>query len=372
MFPAPLKSRTRRRRPHKALWSAVIAGSVALMLSACRKQKARTEARLVRAIVVHHNTQGEPVTLTGQVRAAIQANLSFRLGGRLIERSVNVGDSVHAGQLIAKLDPQNQQNALVSAQAALAAANGQLVQARTAFGRQRTLIAEEATSRAQYDQALQVYQTAQSQVASAGAQLRIVKDQLSYDDLSADSDGIVVAKGAELGEVVQSGQMIVQLAHQGAMDAVFDVPAVLIRTSPRDPKVEVALADDPTVRIIGHVRQVAPQADPATRTFEVKVGLVNPPSTMRLGVTVTGQIHLEAIPGFDVPASALTAAQGHPAVWIVNRATHRVALRGVQVARYDPNNVLITRGLINGDIVVTAGVQALYPDQQVRLLEPMP
>jgi len=349
-----------------------IAGSVAFVLASCEKQKAAEDVRPVRAIIVKHNTQGEAVTLTGQVRAAIQANLSFRLAGRLIARSVNVGDKVHFGQHIARLDSQNQQNSLVSAQAAVDAANGQLAQARSAFGRQKTLIAEGATSRAQYDQALQAYQTAQSQVASAGAQLRIARDQLSYNELVADSDGVVVAKGAEPGEVVQAGQMIVQLAHQGGIDAVFDVPAVLIRTAPPDPKVEVALADDPTVKTIGHVREVAPQADSATRTFEVKVGLGNPPSTMRLGTTVTGQIHLDAFPGFDLPASALTAAHGRPAIWIVNRATRRVALREVLVARYDQNSVLISHGLTNGDIVVTAGVQALYPDQPVRFLAPIP
>jgi RND family efflux transporter MFP subunit len=192
---------------------------------------------------------------------------------------------------------------------------------------------------------------------------------LGYDDLRADSDGVVIAKGAEPGEVVQAGQMIVQLAHQSGVDAVFDVPAILIRTSPHDPRVEVALADDPAVHTIGRVREVAPQADAATRTFEVKVALANPPNTMRLGTTVTGQIHLNAEPGFAIPASALTEATGQPAVWVVDRTTHRVALRQVKVVRYDQNSVLISHGLENGDMVVTAGVQALHPDQQVRLLE---
>jgi multidrug efflux pump subunit AcrA (membrane-fusion protein) len=110
----------------------------------------------------------------------------------------------------------------------------------------------------------------------------------------------------------------------------------------------------------------------ATRTFEVKVGLVNPPATMRLGTTVTGRIHLNSFPGFDVPASSLTEVHGRPAVWIVDKTTNRVALREVHVARYDQNLVSISNGLANGDIVVTAGVQALYPDQRVRLLKTTP
>ncbi len=349
-----------------------LAASLALSLTACQKASTTVDPRPVRAIVVTFNSQGEPVTLTGQVRAAVQANLSFRLAGRLIERAVNVGDQVRRGQIIARLDPQNQENALISARAALDAANSQLVEAQGAFARQKALIGIGATSRAQYEQALQLSQTAEAQVSSAEAQLKIAQDQLSYDNLSADSAGVVIAKGAEPGEVVQAGQTIVQLARQGGVDAVFDVPAVLIRTAPPDPEVDIALADDPTVRAIGHVREVAPQADQATRTFEVKVGLANPPSTMRLGTTVTGQIHLDPIPGYSVPASALTEVHGSPAVWIVDRMTHKVALREVQVARYDQGSILISRGLTNGDIVVTAGVQALHPDQQVRLLDPVP
>jgi RND family efflux transporter MFP subunit len=345
-----------------------LACSIALSLVACGRQKTTASARPVRAVMVRLNSRGEPVTLTGQVRAASQENLSFRLAGRLIERSVNVGDQVHAGQIIARLDPQNQENALQSARASVLAAKGQQVQAKGTLERQRALLARGFTSRAQYDQAVQVYQTALSQVDSTEAQLRIAQDQLRYDDLRADSDGVIIAKAAEPGEVVQPGQMIVQLARRGGVDAVFDVPAILIRTAPRDPMVEVALADDPAVHTIGRVREVAPQADPATRTFEVKVGLISPPDTMRLGTTVTGQIHMSAEAGFTIPASALTETRGQPAVWIVNPATRKVALRQVRVERYDQNSVLISRGLEDRDIIVTAGVQALHPDQQVVLL----
>jgi RND family efflux transporter MFP subunit len=113
---------------------------------------------------------------------------------------------------------------------------------------------------------------------------------------------------------------------------------------------------------------VAPQADPATRTFQVKVGITDPPEAMQLGSTVTGRIQLAAPPGFEVPASALTQAKERPAVWVVDPRTHTVSLRNVQVARYDPASVVIAQGLDAGDIVVTAGAQVLHPGQQVRLL----
>jgi RND family efflux transporter MFP subunit len=210
--------------------------------------------------------------------------------------------------------------------------------------------------------------TAQAQVDSAQAHLRIAQDQLSYTELFADAPGAVTAVGAEPGEVVRAGQMVVQLARQGGRDAVFDVPEELIRTGPRDPLVEIALTDDPQVRATGRVREVAPQADSATRTFQVKVGIIDPPEAMRLGSTVSGSIKLSAPPGAEVPASALTEANGRPAVWVVDPQSQTVSLRNVDVLRYDPATVIVSHGLETGEIVVTAGVQTLRPGQKVRLL----
>ena len=285
----------------------------------------------------------------------------------MIERPVNVGDVLTAGQVVARLDPQNQQNALRSAQANLSSVEAQLTQARLTFWRQQELLKDGWTSRAKFDDAQQSFETAQAQVDSAQAQVRIAQDQLSYTVLSADAPGAVTAVGAEPGEVVHAGQMIVQLARQGGRDAVFDVPEQLIRTGPRDPVVEIALTNDPQVRATGRVREVAPQADPATRTFQVKVGIIDPPEAMRLGSTVTGRIKLSAPPGVEVPASALTEANGRPAVWVVDPQSQTVSLRNVDVLRYDPATVVISQGLETGEVVVTAGVQTLRPGQKVRL-----
>jgi RND family efflux transporter MFP subunit len=286
----------------------------------------------------------------------------------MIERPVNVGDVVKAGQIVARLDPQNQQNSLRSAQADLASAQAVLTQTRLAFGRQQKLLVDGWTTKARFDEAQQALVTAQAQVDSAQAHLRIAQDQLSYTDLSSDAPGAVTAVGAEPGEVVRAGQMVVQLARQGGRDAVFDVPEELIRTGPRDPVVEIVLTDDPQVKATGRVREVAPQADPATRTFQVKVGIIDPPEAMRLGSTVTGSIRLSAPPGVEVPASVLTEANGSPAVWVVDPQSQIVSLRNVDVLRYDPATVIISQGLETGEIVVTAGVQTLRPGQKVRLL----
>lgn len=326
------------------------------------------EARPVRAIVIEGQAEGETVSLTGQVRAKDQANLAFRLDGRMIERRVNLGDLVTAGQVIARLDPLNQENSLRSAQANLAATEALLTQARLTFARQQELLKSGWTPRAKFDDARQNVLNLEAQVDAAQAQVRIAKDQLSYTDLHANATGGVTGIGAEPGEVVRAGQTIVQLAREGGRDAVFDVPELLIRNAPRDPLVEITLSDDPKVRATGRVREVAPQADSATRTFQVKVGIIDPPDAIRLGSTVVGRIRLAAPPGVEIPASALTQSDGQPAVWTVDRQSSTVSLRKVVVARHDPATIVISQGLAAGEVVVTAGAQTLHPDQKVRIL----
>ena len=147
-----------------------------------------------------------------------------------------------------------------------------------------------------------------------------------------------------------------------------DVPAQVFRAAPSDPQITVSLTDDPRVTARGRVRTVAPQADPVTRTFEVKVGLTDPPQAMRLGATVTGRMETEAVPIIEIPATALTKFNQQPAVWIVDPSSRTVSIRNVDVLRFDQAAVAVSRGLDTGEIVVTAGVQALHPGQKVRLL----
>jgi RND family efflux transporter MFP subunit len=149
---------------------------------------------------------------------------------------------------------------------------------------------------------------------------------------------------------------------------VFDVPARVIQGAPYDPVVNVVLASDPAVRAVGRVREVAPQADPVTRTFRVRVGLDDPPAAMRLGSTVTGNITQEGAAAIAIPATALTRTQGQPAVWIVDPKASTVSLHPIDVTSYDLAQVIVGQGLQPGDVVVTAGVQSLRPGEKVRLL----
>jgi RND family efflux transporter MFP subunit len=341
-----------------------------ILIAGCgsEQEASKPQARPVRTVTIEKREAATPVSLTGRIESADEAALGFRISGRMMERPVNMGDHVEAGQIIARLEPQNETNALRSAQAELAAAQARLTQARNQFERQETLLRQGWTTRANYDLAEKARQTAIAQVDAAEAQLKSAHDLVGFTELEADAPGVVTAIGAEPGEVVQGGQMIVRLARQGGRDAVFDVSAQMLRSVPADAVINVHLTDDPAVVATGRVREISPQADPTTRTFKVKVGLDEPPAPMRLGATVTGRVEVEANPVIKVPAAALTKVNRAPAVWIVDPATLTVSLRNVDVARFDPATVVISQGLDIGEVVVTAGVQALHPGQRIRLL----
>lgn len=343
---------------------------IVLVLSGCERETAGEPPppRPVRTVVVEKGGLGASVVLTGQIQAEKEVALAFRIGGRIIERSVDRGDRVTPDKVVAKLDPQNELNSLRSARAALAAANARLEQDSNHFDRQDTLLKQGWTTRANFDQAQQALRTAQAAVDDAKAQVEIAEDRVSYTELKASLNGTVTSRAAESGEVVQAGQMVFMVARDSGWDAVFDVPAQVLRTAPGDADVIIALTDDPSITAKGRVRQVDPQADPVTRTFKVRVAVNDPPPTMRLGAAVTGRIEVDHGHGISLPASALTAAGRNPAVWVVDPDSLTVTLKPVEVLRFDPGTVVLSAGLDGGEIVVTAGVQALHPGQKVRPL----
>jgi len=344
--------------------------AVTLLLPACERveEVIPPEIRPVRAITIEETDAGKTVALTGTVQAQTEVNFAFRIDGRMIERNVNVGDTIAPGQLLARLNPDNEETALQSSRAQLAAARGQLVEARNNFERQQSLVERQLTSRAAFDQATATLQVAESAVESARASVTLAENRLSYTRLVADAGGIVTTVGTESGEVVGAGRMVVQIAREEGRDAVFDVPAAVKDAAPSKPEITVALTNDPNVTAEGRVREVSPQADPVTGTFQVRVGLIDPPPGLRLGSTVVGRMTSESLPVIAVPSSALMRQGTENAVWIVDPVTSTVALRPIVVAQHDAVGVTVGGGLEPGDIVVTAGVQALHPGQQVRLL----
>jgi RND family efflux transporter MFP subunit len=348
----------------------VLALGLTAMLAACDEEDTGEvpELRPVRSAVVAETTAGETITLSGTVESQVEVDLAFRIGGRLAERSVGVGDTVSPGQVVARLDPADEENALRAAEAAQTAAAAQLSEARSNYQRQRQLFERDIVSRAGFERAEQTLTSAQSAFDSAEAQVGIARRRLSDTVLEADAGGVVTSVGAEAGEVVTAGRRIVQIARDEGKDAVFDVPLAIVATSPPDPEVTVTLGLNPGITAQGRIREVAPRADVATGTIRVRVGLIDPPQELRLGATVTGRVHFGGTGGIELPASALTASDGAPAVWVVDPDSRTVSLRTVEVTRFTPATVAIAYGVEIGERVVTAGVQALRPGQEVRLL----
>jgi len=350
------------------------AGSLALaaltLLAACRPapEAPPPEVRPVRTMTVMKLAAGQSVSLTGTVQAQTEVNYAFRIDGRMIDRPVRVGDAIKPGQLLARLDASNEEASLASARAQLASAQAQAVEQRNNLNRQRELLNQRFISQAAFDQFSANAQSAEAAVISARSQVDLAQNRVSYTRIVADAPGTVAAVGAEPGEVVPAGRTVVQAARKEGRDAVFDVPAQVKDRAPSNPEITVALTTDRNVTAKGRVREVSPRADPVTGTFKVRIGLIDPPAGLRLGSTVTGTMRMETAAAIEIPGAALVRAGAQSSVWIVDPKTQTVSQRPIRVASHNADRVVVAEGLEAGDVVVTAGVQALHPDQKVRLL----
>ena len=354
-----------------ALRRAALALCALTFLSACQRaaEAPPPEVRPVRTTTIGQGASAGVIALTGTVQPQNEVNLSFRIDGRMIERTVDIGDNIKPGQLIARLDPQNEESGVQTVRAQIAGANARLLEARNNFDRMRDLVVDAAVSRTQYDQAEAMLRSAESQVEALQAQLDLAQNRLGYTRLVSEITGVVTARGPEAGEMVSPGRMIIQVARDGGRDAVFDVPERIKDNTTKNADITVTLSSDPKVTTAGKVREVSPRADPVTGTFAVRVRLLDPPPAMRLGTTVTGRIRVDAAAGVSLPAAALMRADGRTAVWVVDAKTGTVALRNITVGSSDAATVVASSGLNPGDVVVTAGVQALRPGQKVRVPE---
>jgi RND family efflux transporter MFP subunit len=343
---------------------------VALLAAACQPaQEARpAQVRPVRTITVEPEERQAIGSFAGRIEAQDQPSMSFRIGGRVAERPAAVGSRLQTGDLVARLDPENELNALRASEADVAAAQSAFRQAEGHFQRQSTLHARGVTSAADLEDAQQARKAATARVDAALAQLRNAEHLVSFTSLRADAPGVVTAVGAEPGEVVAPGRMVVRLAREGGIDAIFDVPADLVRSYPQNMAVSVALSADPSVRVTGRIREVSPQADRITRTFRVRVGLDQPPASFRLGATVTGTVSDGGKPVISIPASALITSGPKPTVWVVDPANLTLAARAVEIERADAARTVVSGGLSPGDVVVTAGANLLRAGQKVRVM----
>ena len=340
-------------------------------LSAQEQAPAKNLAR-VKAMSALSSDVAVKVRLTGEIQARTQTNIAFRISGKVTARQVNVGDHVTADQVLAVVEPQEMTADLQNAQAALRSAQALLQQAQLNFDRQQELLKPGFTTHANFDQAQATLQTSKAQVDAANAALSTAQEQLSYTQLRAGVDGIIVSRQVEVGQVVETGQTVFAIAQDGPRDAVFNVyEALLLRPPEQKGGVEITLQSDPAVKTIGIVREVSPTVDAVSGTVKVKIGMARTPAQMTLGATVIGQGQLAVQSVMVLPWGALFEWQHQPAVWIVDDKGV-VSPRAVSVERYLTGSVLLSKGVELGERVVTAGGQFLRPGQSVEIAEEQP
>ena len=338
----------------------------ALLLAACQEQETPKPVQRVLVQNIEEADFSAEVRLTGDIQARVEAQQAFRVGGKIIERLVDVGDQVQAQQVLARLDPQEQRSNLDTANAAVTAQRAQLKEAELAFERQRKLLPKGYTSRSEFDQAQAQLRATRSSLDAAEAQAANARDMLAYTELKASTDGVITSRHAEVGQVVQATVPIFTLAREGERDAVFNVYESLFQGDHGDQPVSVHLLSDPTVRVEGRIREVTPTVDDRSGTLKVKVGLDRVPAAMGLGSVVGAELPQAAQPRVVLPWSALFKQGRNPAVWVLDDED-RAHLQPVGRVSYARERVIVGEGLAAGQRVVVAGGQMLHPGQKVEV-----
>ncbi|RKP52506.1 efflux RND transporter periplasmic adaptor subunit [Trinickia fusca] len=358
------------------LASACLAASTAFALAGCHQRpQAAPPAKPVVAVAVHPDGRIAEASLPGEIQARYVTPLSFRVGGKIVDRYVRLGDAVKTGQIVARLDQADAQKNLANAQAQFDAAQHRLVYAKQQLDRDTAQAHENLIAPAQLEQTQDAYAAASAQRDSAQSQLALAKDQLGYTTLTADHAGSITAEDADTGQNVTAGQAVYNFAWSGDIDVVCDAPERELPQLAVGRTATVTLPALPGKQLSAHVREVAPAADPQSRTYRVKLTLAAPDASIRLGMTANVAFaaadETAGAHPYTLPATALFHQGDAPAVWVVRAGTDTLELRPVRVARYDERTVSVTSGLNDGERVVLQGVHTVSAGQHVRAVPPL-
>ena len=324
----------------------------------------------VRPVLVTHPTSAADAqaSFAGDIRAREESPLSFRVGGKIVERHVDVGDHVRRGELLATLDAADLQARARAARARLAAAEAELGRARADQARFAALAEDQLVSRSALDAQNAAATAAQGQVDAARAELEVAGNQSGYSELRATADGVIAARHVEAGEVVAAGQAVYTLAGDGTREVAFAVPEGRVDAIRPGQAVQVELWSDPERRWPGRVREIAPMADPASRTFAARAVVEAPAGALELGQSA--RVHVDTNgdrESLSVPLSALQrVGEDAVAVFVVDPATSTLKLQPVQVGAYGNERVPVTGGLDRQAWVVAAGGHLLREGQKVQ------
>jgi RND family efflux transporter MFP subunit len=304
----------------------------------------------------------------GVVRARHETDLGFRVAGKVVARLVNVGDRIRAGDIVARIDAEDFRLQVESSEAELAAATSSLAQTEADLARYATLKARGYASVAEYERKKAARDEADGRLNRARRALEIARNQLGYTDLKADADGVITAAPVEPGQVVAIGQMVARLAHRGEKEAIVALPETWLGEA-QGARASVTLWSDPGRRFAADLRELSPQADPATRTYAARFTILHADDAVALGMTATVTLarRTEAEVA-RLPLSAVLNRGSGPAVYVVDDGG-ALTLRPVTLASFNEDTAVIAAGLNDGDKVVTLGVQTLTAGLKVRTIE---
>lgn len=341
-----------------------------ILLTACSPKPAAQSAirpALVERVQPAKDTRS--ASYTGEIHARYETRLSFRVGGKVVERLVAQGEQVKKGQVLARLDATDIRLTAEAAQSDLEASREQHAQARRQYKRARALLKDHSISQSLYDKRKAKLDITSAQLKRARKHLATQQNRLRYTKLRTDHAGTITRVRVESGQVVSAGQPVFDFARSGERELWVAVPESRIDTVSRGESVEITFWAVPEVRIQGRVRSVASDTDPRTATYQVRITLLDPPDSLRLGMSATAHFR-DRVDGrvIRLPMTSLYHSGGKPAVWVVDEATGKVTLQPVSILRYAVDDAILAadEGLQAGALVVTKGVTKLHPGERVK------
>lgn len=350
-----------------------LAGATVALLSACgHKASDEAAAQPVIAATAQAADAAAVAQFPGDVHARYEMPLSFRIGGKLAARHVDIGQLVKRGEKLAELDPNDAASSVASAQAALNAAESRFAFAAQQQRRDEAQDKQNLISKAQLEQTGDAYTAAAAAREQARQQLALAKNQLNYTTLVADHDGVITGLQADVGQVLAAGQAVLGFAWAGEREVQVDVPESRIGEIAVGQPASVTLASLPGQTLAAHVREVAGAADPQARTYLLKLALDAPPPALALGMSAN--VRLQAASSqrnlARIPATALFHQGDKPAVWVIDATASTLSLRPVRVLRYEENGVLLDDGLKPGERIVAQGVHVVASGEKVAPIAP--
>jgi multidrug efflux system membrane fusion protein len=351
---------------------ALAGGGVAVFsftANASRVAAAEPTVRPARVAEIAYRRQAQSLTLAGTVVPRIESTLGFRVAGKIVRRSVDVGAAVKPGDVIAELDPTDYRLAVDNARAALVSAEADYARAKADHERYLNLRGSSAFMLQTLDQRQSLASTTLARVDQAKSQLATAENNLNYTVLRADAAGVVTAVQAEVGQVMAQGQGVVRVARLDELEILVGVPEHRLKTVREASVASFELWSDPGKRHAARLRELSPSADPVTRTYPARFSVLQPPEFIGLGMTATLVFERrDSVPVAEVPLSAIFQRGTQPAVWVVDRTAGTVELRPVTIARWRDDTAAIGSGVKDGELIATAGVHKLEHGQKVKLL----